>query len=143
MDNDHSLARKRTLQLHERTFKFAAAVLLECPRDPIPNIAARELWRQLARAAPSTSNNLLEADEASSTLDFIAKMKIALREAKESRNCLRFLVHCKLAPRWRDLMPLEDEARQLSSIFATILIRVKRRYEDEKEARRKPRKSKN
>jgi four helix bundle protein len=127
--------RKRTLQLQERVFAFASAVLLECPQD-IPHVGARELWRQAVRSAPSSSNNLIEADEASSTADFIAKMKIALREARESRNSLRFLVHCKLTPRWQQLAPLEDEARQLSLIFATILIKVKRRYATEQQERR-------
>jgi len=40
------------------------------------------------RAADGTSNNLIEADDASSDADFLHKMGIALREAKESRACL-------------------------------------------------------
>ena len=86
------------------------------------------MWRQLVRAAPSTSNNLEEADEASSDADFVAKMKIALREVKEARRCLRFLTQCKLAS-YETLGGLEDEARQIAAIFATIVINVKRRLE--------------
>jgi hypothetical protein len=40
-------------------------------------------------------------------------------------------------PRWQQLVPLEDEARQLSKIFSTILIKVRKRYAKEKEERRK------
>ena len=99
--------------MQERAFKFAAAVLHECPRD-IPHVGAKELWRQLARAAPGASNNLLEADEASSTPD------------------LRLLVRSKITPNAERLESLEDEARQLSLIFAMILIKVKDRYAKEK-----------
>ena len=78
-----SLERERTLQLQGRVFQFASTVLVECPSH-IAHLGAHELWRQLVKAAPSASHNLIEADEASSTPDFIAKMKIALREAKKA-----------------------------------------------------------
>ena len=106
-------------------FTFACGVVSQCPQS-IPHLASREIWRQLVKAAPSASNNLEEADEASSDADFIAKMKIALREAKESRRCLRFLRECKLTG-FENLNGLEDEARQIASIFAAIIIKVKRR----------------
>jgi hypothetical protein len=61
MAHDLTPERQRTLQLQDRAFRFAGAVLRECPHDPISNIAARELWKQLVRAAPSASNNLIEA----------------------------------------------------------------------------------
>jgi four helix bundle protein len=134
-----SAQRRRTLELQARVFAFASGVLHECPQH-IGHIGAQELWRQLVRAAPSASNNLVEADEASSTADFIAKMKIALREAKEARNCLRFLAQSKLTPEAANLVALEDEARQISAIFATILIKVKKRYAAEQAAKKKTRK---
>ena len=52
-------------------------------------------------------------------------MKIALREAKESRKALRFVSRCKLL-NWEKIDGLEDEGRQLASIFATIIINKKR-----------------
>lgn len=51
-------------------------------------------------------------------------MKIALREAKEARKALRFITRCELA-HYRELGGLEDEARQLACIFATIIIKKK------------------
>ena len=94
------------------------------------DVPSRELWRQLVRAATSSSNNLEEADEASSDADFIAKMKIALREAKESRRCIRFITGCRLANGVK-VASFEDEARQIAAIFATIVINTKRRLENE------------
>jgi four helix bundle protein len=45
------------------------------------------MWRQLVRAAGSCTFNLEEADAASSDADFLAKMRISLREIKEALNC--------------------------------------------------------
>ena len=122
-----SPARKRTLELQARVFKLAATVLSACPQD-IPDIASREVWRQLVKASLSASNNLEEADEASSTADFIAKMKIALREAKEARRCLQFITRCELR-NWKQVASLDDEAYQISAIFAKIVINTKRRID--------------
>jgi four helix bundle protein len=133
-----SLERQRTLALHERVFKFACRALDACPENT-RHLASLEVWRQLVKAAPSTSNNLEEADEASSTRDFIAKMKIALREAKESRRCLRFVTSCRLANHQK-IGGLEDEARQLASIFAAIVIKTKARYEEEKRTKKEAKK---
>ena len=134
MAKNLSPERERTLRLQERVFRFGCAVLTSCP-DRISDVASRELWRQLVKAATSVSANLEEADEASSDADFIAKLKIALREAKESRLLMRFLTECRLAE-YQALKASADEARQLSAILATIVINVKRRGQAEKAAKR-------
>ncbi|MEO7135323.1 MAG: four helix bundle protein [Vicinamibacterales bacterium] len=86
------------------------------------NYPSRVVWDQLVRAADSTSNNLIEADAASSRADFLNKMRIALREAKESRGCLAKIRMGPLAlseevHAWL----LESEADELAAIFATIV----------------------
>ena len=124
--------RERTLRLQERVFRFGCAVVTCCP-SRIPGVASRELWRQLVKAATSVCANLEEADEASSDADFIAKLKIALREAKESRLLIRFLMDCQLAE-YQALKASADEARQLAAILATIILNVKRRIATEKAA---------
>jgi four helix bundle protein len=76
---------------------------------------AREVWRQLVRAAMGAAGNLEEADEASSGADFVAKLKIALREVKEARRWLRLLRACELRP--GNLSALEAEAGELAAIL--------------------------
>jgi len=76
--------RKRTLALHDRALRFSDAVNTSCPQH-FTNKPSAKCWDQLVRAADSSSNCLIEADAASSDADFLAKMGIALREAKESR----------------------------------------------------------
>ena len=79
--------------------------------------------------------NLEEADEASSTRDFINKMKIALREAKESHVWLRALRVCQLA-HFEKVSKLEQEAKELSAIFARIVINTKRRQKEERKVKK-------
>jgi four helix bundle protein len=112
---------------------FAKAILDLCPRHYTDD-SSRTIWRQLIRAAPSASGNLDEADEASSDDDFVYKMKVVLREMKESRRWLRFIARCKLQHHDR-LGNLVDEGRQLASIFATIVRNVERRLEAERAPR--------
>jgi len=123
-------ARQRTIQLQNRTFTFAKRVLDLCPRrytdDP-----SRVIWRQLIRAAPAASGILEEADEASSDRDFIYKMKVTLRETREARRWLRFIEQCRLQ-RHEQVGDLPDEARQLASIFATIVRNTERRVAEER-----------
>jgi four helix bundle protein len=82
-----SAKRKRTLALQDRALEFSNAVNLCCP-ERFSNLPSSRVWDQLVRAADGTSNNLIEADDASSDADFLNKMGIALREAKESRAAL-------------------------------------------------------
>jgi hypothetical protein len=56
----------------------------------------------------------------SSDRDFVSKMSIARREAKEARVAIRFITHCELEN--RPAIPnYEDEANQLASIFSAIV----------------------
>ena len=75
--------------LHERLLLFACDIVA-CTqflhrRGPV----ARALSYQLLAAGTSVGSNYEEADGASSHNDFIAKTRIALKEAKETRFRLR------------------------------------------------------
>jgi four helix bundle protein len=129
-----SAKRQRTLALHDRALRFSNAVNISCPQQ-FSNLPSERVWDQLVRAADSTSNNLIEADDASSDADFLSKMGIALREAKESRAALIKLRLGSLdAFREVDRRNLESEAGQLAAIFATIIRNMRARLEQEKKS---------
>src|SRR5262245_11949284 len=79
--------RKRILTLHTRAIRFSTLINQSYPTGAV-TLPSQVVWGQLIRAADGTSNNLIEADAASSDADFVNKMRIALREAKESKACL-------------------------------------------------------
>lgn len=127
-----SAKRQRTLALHDRALRFSNAVNISCPQH-FTSKPSSVVWDQLVRAADGTSNNLIEADAASSDADFLSKMGIALREAKESRAALAKirmggLDHHGITEQ-RDL---ESEAGQLSAIYASIILNMRIRLDGEK-----------
>jgi four helix bundle protein len=119
-----SAYRLRILALQERTFEFACAVITAYPPRSVLDEPSRIIWRELVKSAGSSTFNLEEADAASSDADFLAKMRIALREVKEARVAIRMIVRCKLAG-WRNIAKYEDEAMQLALIFGKIIVNKK------------------
>jgi four helix bundle protein len=118
---DPADGRKRILALHERALAFSNRVNQTYPVGSM-DYPSRVVWEQLVRAANSTSNNLIEADAASSRADFLNKMRIALREAKESRACLSKIRMGTLANSEKvHSLLLEREADELAAIFSTIV----------------------
>jgi four helix bundle protein len=127
--------RKRTLALQNRALRFSVGINDACPKA-FRDVPSATVWGQLVRAADSTSNNLLEADDAASTADFLHKVRVTLREAKEARQCLVKLRLGRLAGH-EGVAELEQEAGELAAIFAAIALNVAKRLEGG--ARHRPR----
>jgi len=125
-----SAARKRTIALQERALRFSHAVNRACPAD-FSTVPSSVVWKQLVRAADGTSNNLIEADAASSEADFLNKMSIALREAKEARAALMKIRVANLDQHEETTRNIESEADQLSRIFAAIILNMRMRLDAE------------
>src|SRR6266403_1609369 len=106
--------------LEERTFQFAQSIRAFVKQLP-KTIGNAEDVRQLVRASGSVAANWIEADEALSKKDFLMRVKICRKEAKESRLFLRLvdagLTKATLATRDE----LAAEARELTLIFSSII----------------------
>ena len=120
MTNQPSYQRQRTLALQQRSFTLSCNVIKAYPRQQRLDDASRVVWRQLIRAVTSSTFNLEEADAASSDADFLSKMRIALREAKETRVAIRLVTACRLTGAV-EVGKYEDEANQMASIFSAIV----------------------
>jgi four helix bundle protein len=77
--------------IRDRVFRFACAVVELHDALGSRGVAARDMSRQLVRAATSIGANLEEADAGQSRADFISKCSISLKEARESHYWLRLL----------------------------------------------------
>src|SRR5688572_1618185 len=129
--------RQRTMALHERAIRFSVNVNTCCP-EHFSTLPSKTVWGQLVRAADSASNNLVEADDAVSDADFLNKMGIALREAKESRTELMKLRLGNLDNYHKTArLELESEATQLTAIFSTIIRNMRWRLESQKEKQKR------
>ena len=99
----------RPRRLGERTVDYGLAAMDFC--GTLPRTAAgRHIADQLLRSATSVAANYAEASEAESTADFVHKMKLAMKELKESRVWLLFA--SRLAP-GEAVESLRAESREL------------------------------
>ena len=126
-----SAARKKTLALHDRALRFSHAINISCPTH-FSDVPSCVVWNQLLRAGDSTSGSLIEADAAGSDAGFLNSMRIACREAKEARASLIKIRTAGLdhSQQIADL-DLESEAGQLASLFATIVLNMRLRLEEQ------------
>ena len=105
--------------LDDRTFRFAESVRAFV--KPLPRtLSNAEDVRQLVRASGSVAANWIEADEALSKKDFLMRVKICRKEAKESRLFLRLIDTGSAKDSVGDRDVLIAEARELVLIFSSI-----------------------
>lgn len=90
-------------------------------RDEIGRI----LGNQLLKAGTSVGANIHEAQGAQSKADFIAKMSISHKEARESAYWLRLVHESKIVGEVQ-LSELRDETEQLIKIISAILLTAKK-----------------
>lgn len=105
--------------LEERTFKFARHVVALCKELP-KTVIEGEIARQLVRAAASVGANYIEANEALSKKDFLMRIKICRKEAKESGYWLRLTEVTNPGLR-NEQETLLKESIELTKIFGSIL----------------------
>ena len=124
MDNKKSFDRRKANQkLLDRTLKFAEDILALAQKLP-KNIINNPLIVQLIKASTSVGANYREACEAESSRDFVHKIKISKKEARESKYWLKLLL--KVNPNFRDkIVPLGKEVEEFVKIFASIVSKFK------------------
>jgi four helix bundle protein len=108
--------------LEDRTFQFAkdtALFVKQLPKD-ITNL---EYGRQLVDASGSVGANYIEANEALGKKDFMMRIKICRKEAKESAYWLRLIVETNDEKFRGEGLRLLGEATELRKIFSSILAR--------------------
>lgn len=105
--------------LGERTFKFGVRITKLVRRLP-QDVAGYEIGRQVLRSGTSVGANTEEADAAESTDDFLHKLKIALKEAQETRFWLRTIHESELLVD-REVNALIQEANELIKILNAII----------------------
>lgn len=106
--------------LEDRSLKFAKNIrfFVKKLRKTIGNI---EDGKPLIRASGSVGANYIEANESLSKKDFIMRIKISRKEAKESRYWLRLIDTNDDQEMEKDRNALIKEATELMNIFGAIL----------------------
>ncbi|MBI4225062.1 MAG: four helix bundle protein [Candidatus Sungbacteria bacterium] len=120
MTNDGN---SKQYDLEERTAKFGEAILLFTKRIP-KTVVTTPMISQLVRSGTSVGANYCEADDAESKKDFVHKIGICKKEARESKHWLRMIaVACpELTTECRALW---QEAKELNLIFNAITKKIR------------------
>lgn len=102
--------------LEERLIKFA--VLIVEIVETMPDIkAANHLGGQLLRSGTSSALNYGEAQSGESRKDFIHKIKVVLKELRESNICLKIIYRTKLYQAEDRIILALSESNELIAIF--------------------------
>jgi len=115
----------RTFDLEDRLIEFSVQIIniLDFVK---PNKAGNHLSGQLVRSGTSPALNYGEAQAAESKRDFIHKMKIILKELRESFICLKIIEKASLCSEESSLDALQKENNELISIFVKSIETAKR-----------------
>ena len=108
--------------LGDRTLKFTKQVIAyvnELPRS-IPNL---EIGKQLVKSAASIGANYIEAEESLSKKDFAMRIKIARKEAKETKYWLNLGEPKEEQVKQKEI--LIQESTELMKIFGSIVEKCK------------------
>jgi four helix bundle protein len=108
--------------LGDRTLRFAKMVR-NYVKDLPKTLSKIEDSRQLVKASGSVGANYVEAEEALSRKDFVMRIKISRKEAKESRYWLELT-----EPKEEEMSGKESlvkEATELTEIFGAIVEKSK------------------
>ncbi len=119
---------KPVYDLEERTFQFAKAVRLFVKILPktIANIEdGKQVVKASGLASGSVGANYREANESLSKKDFLMRIKISRKEAKESAYWLKLIHETNNLKNANDAQNLIQEANELKKIFSSILEKSK------------------
>ena len=108
----------KVYDLEERTLKFAMRVNQYVNSLP-KTISNIENGKQLTRSGGSVGANYIEANEALSKKDFLMRIKICRKEAKESIFWLKLIEPTK--DNLQEKSWLINEATELMKIFGSIV----------------------
>ena len=106
----------KKFDLEERLIDFSVSIIAFLNGLPNTKVASH-LGGQLLRSGTSPALNYGEAKAAESRNDFVHKMKVCLKELRESYNCLRILYKANIFRSEKEIENLIRECNELISIF--------------------------
>ncbi|MDO8619762.1 MAG: four helix bundle protein [bacterium] len=111
--------KQHPFDLERRTTEFAKQVILLCRKLPRDAVNTR-LVSQVVGSSGSIGANYREANDALGAKDFVSRLRISRREAKETMHWLELIETAN--PECRtEIKPLNNEAIELCKILSTII----------------------
>jgi four helix bundle protein len=116
MMNNETASKTKRFDLEERLIDYS--VLITGIVESIPSTRAGNHYAgQLIRSGTSPALNYAEAQSGESRKDFIHKLKIVLKELRETFVCLKIINRTNLYKSKESVQLAIDESNELISIF--------------------------
>lgn len=115
--------------LEERLIAFSSQIIT-ISNNICSSFSGNHLSTQIVRSGTSVSLNYGEAQDAESRKDFIHKMKIILKELRETMICLKLLKKGKLIENSEIIDMALNENNELISIFVKSVQTAKKNSSD-------------
>jgi four helix bundle protein len=111
---------QREFDLEERLLDYAARII-RLAENVTPSRAGRHISDQFLRSGTSPLPNHGEAQAAESPADFVHKLKICLKELRETYRWLRLVQRVPLVKKPDRITALLEETDELIAIFVTSI----------------------
>lgn len=139
-NTEHPISKKREeiqkkesfkirFDLQERLIEYAIKIINIAEKLP-GNQTGKHISSQILRSGTSPAPNYGEAQSAESPSDFIHKMKISLKELRETEVWLKIIVRANLIQASIKISPLLQETDELIAIFFKSIDTAKKRKEE-------------
>ena len=117
----------RTFDLEERLLEFAARII-RLSDSLLASRAGNHVAGQLLRCGTSPLPNHGEAESAESAADFVHKLRICLKELRETRRWLLLIGRVPLVDKPAKIDPLFAETEELIRIFVASIRTVQHNH---------------
>jgi four helix bundle protein len=123
--SNEPMTKEKPFDIKERTFEFGVRIVRLVNTLP-RTVAGAKVGDQLVKSGTSIGANVEEADGAESKRDFVHKMSIARKEARETRYWLRIVRATELSKDTQEISYLLQESDELVRILSAIIKSAKR-----------------
>ena len=110
------MTEQREFDLQDRLIDYAVRIIKLSEALP-NNKTGKHICSQILRSGTSPAPNHGEAQSAESRADFVHKLKIALKELRETETWLKIIIRAQLIKPADKLDPLLQETNELISIL--------------------------
>ena len=117
---------KPVYDLEERLLNFGARIIV-LTRSLTGDYAERHIGNQLLRSGTAPLSHHGEAQAAESPADFIHKLRLALKELRETERWLKLIERAAIISKIEKLNPLLNETDELIRIFVTSISTAEKR----------------
>ena len=122
------MPKERCYDLQDRLIDYAVRIVKVSEALP-EKTAGKHVSTQILRSGTSPAPNYGEAQSAESKADFIHKLKIALKELRETEIWLKIIIRAEMIKPAAHLTPLLKETDELIAILFTSIETTRKRKE--------------